>query len=527
MFILAVCGLVVLSSFIGVVPASAVTIPAPSDSGTGDLNDEPPTAMLGEGLFGDDTQITAESSLVVAADGSEEYTSIQNAVDNASDGGRIVVQPGTYREPVTLEKDVTIVAPDGAVLNGSGISDDGFEIYRSAAPTISGFTITGWSSGIYVFLGTGNWTVRNTTITNNSHGIYVGGAERNWTVSNSTITNNRNHGIAAPGSEYIGNATGNYWGSASGPTIEQCTGNVDCGYFASTPNATPSVPEPRPPTLVVGPDGDQPYASIGDAISASAAGDVIEVQPGTYRERVDLWKDVTVFAPNGATLNGSKTGGSAFLIESDVSPTISGFTITDYYAGIRADTSDGDWTATNNTFTDNTNGIYSEWSDGNWTATNNTITENTHGIYVEFSYGNWTAANGTIANNTEQGVYAWRSSVGDATGNYWGQSTGPTLDQCYANVDCGFFRSTQSEAPSVPAVRPATVVVAQDGSGNYSSIRDALYAVADGDSIAVRPGTYNQPISLLRNITLFAPKGAVLEAPNDFQTGIEISSDAS
>eukprot|EP01065_Artemidia_motanka_P016131 TRINITY_DN1988_c0_g1_i10.p1 TRINITY_DN1988_c0_g1~~TRINITY_DN1988_c0_g1_i10.p1 ORF type:complete len:480 (+),score=125.75 TRINITY_DN1988_c0_g1_i10:223-1662(+) len=61
------------------------------------------------GLEGLERLIIASTSLVVAQDGSGKYTRIQDAIRDASDGDRILVQPGTYFEYLVLEKNVEIV----------------------------------------------------------------------------------------------------------------------------------------------------------------------------------------------------------------------------------------------------------------------------------------------------------------------------------------------------------------------------------------------------------------------------------
>ena len=151
--------------------------------------------------------------LVVDADGGE-YTTIQSAVDDAAPGDTIRVLPGTYRESVTLTTDVTVSAPRGATMNGSGLTDvdAAFTIEDDAAPVVQGVTIMGYPMGVKAYSTGGNWTVRNTTfrnlwrgigtvystgdwrvedvtIRNVSSGIDVGNAEGDWTVADVTISN--------------------------------------------------------------------------------------------------------------------------------------------------------------------------------------------------------------------------------------------------------------------------------------------------------------------------------------------------
>jgi Pectinesterase len=49
---------------------------------------------------------------------------------------------------------------------------------------------------------------------------------------------------------------------------------------------------------------------------------------------------------------------------------------------------------------------------------------------------------------------------------------------------------------------PAPIVVAQDGSGQYATITDAVAAAADGGTILIRPGTYPEAIIVDKDITI-------------------------
>ena len=58
--------------------------------------------------------LAAESPIVVAQDGSGDYTTIAAAVAAAADGDEIAIRPGTYVEAVTIEADIALIG-DGAV----------------------------------------------------------------------------------------------------------------------------------------------------------------------------------------------------------------------------------------------------------------------------------------------------------------------------------------------------------------------------------------------------------------------------
>lgn len=89
------------------------------------------------------------ASLLVCSD-SCPYTTIQSAINAASNGDTIVVQPGTYSQALTVDKDVTLCStmesgttcdpnPNGVTIDGAG------QIYpifiTASGVTIQGFTI--------------------------------------------------------------------------------------------------------------------------------------------------------------------------------------------------------------------------------------------------------------------------------------------------------------------------------------------------------------------------------------------------
>jgi pectin methylesterase-like acyl-CoA thioesterase len=45
-----------------------------------------------------------------------------------------------------------------------------------------------------------------------------------------------------------------------------------------------------------------------------------------------------------------------------------------------------------------------------------------------------------------------------------------------------------------------TIVVAQDGSGTYATITEAVAAANDGDTVLVKPGTYVEAVTIAKDI---------------------------
>jgi hypothetical protein len=65
-----------------------------------------------------------------------------------------------------------------------------------------------------------------------------------------------------------------------------------------------------------------------------------------------------------------------------------------------------------------------------------------------------------------------------------------------------FFLSAQS-------AEAATITVRQDGSGDYTTITDAVAAADPNDTIEVGPGTYKEEIWVEKSLTIISQYGAV------------------
>jgi len=162
-------------------------------------------------------------------------------------------------------------------------------------------------------------------------------------------------------------------------------------------------------------DGDDADGSTEAAVDAADDGDRIEVASGTYQgASVALTEDVTLAAPEGATLSGDGSG-VAITVAGDAAPVVSGFTVERYGVDVPAD------------------------SAGDWTVAGATVRNaNRTGVVAVESQGAWQVNGSTAADNGEYAIDATGAAVtGDAIDNWWSQSGGPTATQCVGNVDCG------------------------------------------------------------------------------------------
>ena len=150
------------------------------------------SVILTGGVAADSPDIT------VTTDSSGDYTSIQNAVDNATAGDHIKVASGTYEQHTEIDKNITLYAPgDTIIANTSEVAAkydrfgrrSGFQIYGEASPTISGFILTDWRWAISAGGSEGSWTVKDTEISDGRCGVCAAGTPGDWSIKNTTIAN--------------------------------------------------------------------------------------------------------------------------------------------------------------------------------------------------------------------------------------------------------------------------------------------------------------------------------------------------
>jgi PGF-pre-PGF domain-containing protein len=148
---------------------------------------------------------TSNYTVAVDPGDADDYQTIQAAIDNVSDEATVVVTSNVYRESIRINNNITIIAPNGAKLNGSGIERSGFRIREHASPVIGGFTIEKYGDiGISARSG-GDWVLHNLSIINNKDsGVSASGSNSDWEIRDTIISDNFGHGIVA------GQTTGSY-----------------------------------------------------------------------------------------------------------------------------------------------------------------------------------------------------------------------------------------------------------------------------------------------------------------------------
>jgi len=127
-------------------------------------------------------------------DGSENYTKIQDAIDNASSGDTIIVFSGTYKETLTIDKQLYLM---GIEENEEGIPIIDAEGYEYAvcinadSCLFQGFKVINSSKNDFIFacikVMSDNNELRNNTIMDSYNGIWLTNSNNNF-LSNNNIS---------------------------------------------------------------------------------------------------------------------------------------------------------------------------------------------------------------------------------------------------------------------------------------------------------------------------------------------------
>ncbi|MCD6573662.1 MAG: right-handed parallel beta-helix repeat-containing protein, partial [Thermoplasmata archaeon] len=140
-------------------------------------------------------------------------TSIQDAIDNATQGQTIYVESGTYYENIIINKSINLFGKnrDAVIIDGGGVGDVIY-INKTSWVNLSNFTVkhSGSNSedaGIEIYH-CHNITIRDVNVSENEIGMFIKYSSDN-TVSNNNICNNGEEGILLEGADIAGYYTVN------------------------------------------------------------------------------------------------------------------------------------------------------------------------------------------------------------------------------------------------------------------------------------------------------------------------------
>lgn len=386
--------------------------------------------------------------LVVDADGTAEYESIQAAVDDASAGDTIAVRPGTYDEQLRIDVTVTVVAPDGATLDGEGLPGESTAVTipagSDAAPTIEGVTITNYYDGVNASDTDGAWTLRNVSIEGNRNDAVIANRAGNaWAILNATLRNNGDEGIEAE------NTTGD-WTIGDTAIVD----NDDDGIDADGADATGDWILRNVSLRRNGADALDFDATRGDwtitdsVISESRIGLQVINGRGDWTVRDTVVRNITgygVYAPDN--------DGNWTIDRSSLRYTV--------ISAVYAPRNHGAWSVRNTTVRDANIGVFANATTGDWTISHTTIRDTTvpefdlvgegTGVYAVDSTGNWTVTRSRLASHPSHAINATGSDrPGNASHNWWGTANGPGDGDCVGNVDCGDALSSRPAVADPP-----------------------------------------------------------------------------
>jgi len=415
-------------------------------------------------VAGGEKGIDAFSFSDVSAIGLDNET-IQDRINNASQGDTITISAGTYNENVTVNKTLTLI--------GTGVEVIGrnpFNVTESDVK-ISDFVVTGtdYNNSVGILTGT-NTTIDNCTITNCKQAIKFGAD--NCTVKNTVITDNI-YGIYAYtkiNHEICGNRILN---SYEGICLMR--GNGTEIYDNVIKNSTAPYMSKEPTGIYLSDTGDLIYnnsfidndrqafvfenrsntwntstignlwsdyngtgyyvidanntdylpiglerATIQDRINNASQGDTINISAGTYNENVTINKTLTLIGTGVEVI-----GRNPFTVtEADVK--ISDFVIT----GTDYNNSVGILTGTNTTI-DNctiTNCKQAiKFGADNCTVKNSVITDNLYGIYAYTKINHEICGNRIL--NSYEGICLMRGNGTEIYDNVIKNSTAPYMSK--------------------------------------------------------------------------------------------------
>jgi hypothetical protein len=266
---------------------------------------------------------------------------------------------------------------------------------------------------------------------------------------------------------------------------------VVVGLVALPALAGPAAGTERGQEIVVAADGSGDYGTIAAAVDAAGDGDRILVRPGTYPGTVFVDVDVTVAAPDGATLESAGPYGEAYgvLVASDADVTLSGLTVSDYDRGVEFQDGSGDWTLANLTLRGNRVGVGATAVAGDWTVRDARFVGNErYGVDLTARAGaNGSIEDSTFRNNT---VGARVSSSGPASvairgGDFRDNVGGATVrGATNLTVEGVAFRETGSLVATVDGSEPVGIgtalEVATDAGTHWTAEDVAVSGGFDG-----------------------------------------------
>ena len=145
-----------------------------------------------------------EYDFVVDKSGNADFTSIQQAIDNARPGSTVYVKSGEYKEIIQIKKSLSLVGEDKESTLINPISEKNkYAIYVGASNVfVSGFTVTNEAPGLYsqgIKISSEYTTINNCNIYDTAVGIAIW--TKHNTIDSCVLKGCKDEGIALLGSK--------------------------------------------------------------------------------------------------------------------------------------------------------------------------------------------------------------------------------------------------------------------------------------------------------------------------------------
>jgi len=200
--------------------------------------------------------------LIVDKNGNGDYTSIQEAIDNAFEETTIYIKPGVYSEIISIRKKVNLIGEDKENVIINPISEENKYAVRLGAPgiSISYLCITNGAPGIYstgIYISLSNINIKNCNFYNNPIGIAI------WTSNNSiencSFWGCTDEGIALLGSKYS-NCENNkiinckFYDNCDGIELQYSSNNIiaNCEFYNNTHSGIDAISSNNDNNLITG-----------------------------------------------------------------------------------------------------------------------------------------------------------------------------------------------------------------------------------------------------------------------------------
>jgi parallel beta-helix repeat protein len=481
------------------------------------------------------------------------YCTIQDAINDASDGNTIVVADGIYTltDPVNIDKPVTltgnVTTPANVVINApSGLTyhstgNQACFLVSADNVTIQGFTLQGstdyfedpyntngtfmqnWAIFIgYKFNGDAagtyyndidNTTIKNNIIQHSSTGIHL---YNNYgvTIENNTI---QDMSLGYGGTQSGGRGIAIYNSPTGGPTgFDATTGNYsimdniikDCDFAGITIDVN---------TV----DGTGWVDLTGSKIDGNTIRD-------NWSDLGTGWGGAYTGLTGGFGIRGWELIQGLEIINNTIYNSFSSDHSFPGCGGIRISGS-LDLVIGNNIIYGNERGVYlggAAYVTTSPDITYNSIYSNYHGVYIAGNATDVAVSSNKIYSNTTTGMTNTAAAIVNAENNWWGDATGPYN---MPNNTCGLGNAVSANVDFMPWWNTETggsgsVAIYNATKGTYyCKIQDAINDAAAGNTINVPAGTYTEQLLIQKDLilngagsgttTVKAPTSGLLTAP--------------